>query len=130
MQQKIINYSLLYANIHKPIIINILERKLIPTNLYLKLSIKKQIIFLIRKQLINFGIICILHISKKIYKPSYCYQIVKILMINMISKNIIIYPNEKLVIIDLYKQPKIKWIFCSQLNKSIRQNNGFGSTGI
>ncbi|WP_185872782.1 dCTP deaminase/dUTPase family protein [Blattabacterium cuenoti] len=130
MQKKIINYSLLYAYINKPIIINYLARKLIPTNLYLKWSITNKIIFLIRKQLINFGIICVIHFAKKIYRKPHFYKQVQIIMINMISKNIIIYPNEKLAIIDLYKEPKIKWIFCYTLSKSKRKNKGFGSTGI
>ncbi len=60
------------------------------------------------------------------------YNEIQIIVINVFpEKNIMIKPNEKLGILDIVTDvKKIKWKKCSILNRSIRGNNSFGSTGI
>ncbi|AWU43969.1 deoxyuridine 5'-triphosphate nucleotidohydrolase [Blattabacterium sp. (Cryptocercus kyebangensis)] len=125
---------ILKANIQKPIFIIFLERKLISTGFYLKFSknIKKD--FFIKKKFIDTGTICIIHISdkkKEIEKgDNQYYKELKVIIINISLKNILIQPNEKIAIMDVYPEIEIKWKKCSILNKSKRGNNSFGSTGI
>ncbi|WP_341651208.1 hypothetical protein [Blattabacterium cuenoti] len=60
------------------------------------------------------------------------YNEIQIIVINVFpEKNIMINPNEELGILDIIIDvKKIKWKKCSILNRSIRGNNSFGSTGI
>ncbi|WP_341664280.1 hypothetical protein, partial [Blattabacterium cuenoti] len=73
--------------------------------------------------------ICIIHLTKKKKYPF--YNEIQIIVINVFpEKNIIIKPNEELGKLDIVTDVKIKWKKCSILNRSLRGNNSFGSTGI
>lgn len=116
----------LIANIKRSISINFLERKLISTGVFIKISKNIRCSFFLKKKFIES--ICIIHFTKN--KKYISYKEIQIIVINVFFKNIMIEPNEKLVILDIVKDVKIKWKKCSILNLSIRGGNNFGSTGI
>ncbi|AWU45137.1 dCTP deaminase/dUTPase family protein [Blattabacterium punctulatus] len=125
--------SILKANIQDSVSIFFLERKLISTGFYFNFykNFKKD--FFIKKKFIDPLTICIIHIlnKKKIEKKySQYYKELKIIIINISLKKILIQPNEKIAIINIYPKIKIKWKKCFILNKSKRGYNSFGSTGI
>ncbi|WP_185862165.1 dCTP deaminase/dUTPase family protein [Blattabacterium cuenoti] len=119
MKYKKEDQSTLIANIEKSISINFLEKKLIPTGFFIEFYKNIKYCFFIKKQFIEA--ICIIHIEKKE---------IKIIVINIFLKPIIIIPNEKLAILNMVKKTKIKWNKCTILNKSMRGDNSFGSSGI
>ncbi|WP_185861300.1 dUTP diphosphatase [Blattabacterium cuenoti] len=129
MYQKICQ-STLIANIKKSIFINSLERKLISTGVFVKISKSIRYSFFVRKKFLQS--ICIIHLTKNKKHSLYKYKEVeiKIIVINIFFQNIIIEPYQALIILDIVKNVKIKWKKCSILNQSIRGNNSFGSTGI
>ncbi|WP_238784407.1 dCTP deaminase/dUTPase family protein [Blattabacterium cuenoti] len=110
----------LVANIKRSISINFLERKLVSTDI-VGMDFSKNInpYFLLKKKLIKA--ICIIYIEKKE---------IKILVINVFFKNMIIMPNEKLAILNIIKETRIKWKKCAFLNRTERGDNSFGSSGI
>ncbi|WP_185862723.1 dCTP deaminase/dUTPase family protein [Blattabacterium cuenoti] len=124
--------SVLEANVEKSIYINYLERKLIPTGLYIEFYKLKRKNFFIKKKLINTGTICLIHFSEKKKNPSKMnlYIEIQIVIINISLKYILIKPYQKIVIMEIYQENEIKWKKCSILNESIRGENSFGSTGI
>ncbi len=125
MRKKKIYRSTLVASIKRPVEINFLERKLISTGLFIYENTRCSF-FLKTKKIES---ICIIHLTKKNKYPF--YMEIQIIVINVFpEKNIMIKPNEKLGILDIVTDVKIKWKKCSILNKSIRGNNSFGSTGI
>ncbi|WP_185863832.1 dCTP deaminase/dUTPase family protein [Blattabacterium cuenoti] len=118
--------STLVSSIRRPVEINFLKRKLISTGLLI--YEKPRCSFFFKKKMIES--ICIIHLTKKKEHPF--YNEIQIIVINVFSekRNIIIKPNEELGILDIVTDVKIKWKKCSILNKSVRGNNSFGSTGI
>ncbi|WP_341653856.1 dUTP diphosphatase [Blattabacterium cuenoti] len=125
MRKKIYR-STLVASIKRPVEINFLERKLISTGLFIYENTRCSFFF--KKKMIES--ICVIHLTKKKKHPF--YNEIQIIVINVFpEKNIMIKPNEKLGILDIVTDVKrIKWKKCSILNRSIRGNNSFGSTGI
>ncbi|WP_185852178.1 dCTP deaminase/dUTPase family protein [Blattabacterium cuenoti] len=116
----------LIANIKRSISINFLERKLISTGVFIKISKKPKCSFLLIKKFIES--ICIVHLTEN--KKYTFYKEIQIIVINVFFKKIMIEPNDRLVILDLVKDVEIKWKKCSILNLSMRGSNSFGSTGI
>ncbi|WP_185856777.1 dUTP diphosphatase [Blattabacterium cuenoti] len=117
--------STLVASIKRPVEINFLERKLISTGLFIYENPRCS--FFLKKKMIES--ICVIHLTKN--KKHTCYNEIQIIVINVFSKkNIMIKPNEELGVLDIVTDVKIKWKECSILNKSIRENNSFGSTGM
>ncbi|WP_341656316.1 dUTP diphosphatase [Blattabacterium cuenoti] len=124
--RKTIYRSTLVSSIKRPVEINFLERKLISTGLLIYENTRCS--FFLKKKMIES--ICIIHLTQKKEHPF--YNEIQIIVINVLPerKNIIIKPNEELGILDIVTDVKIKWKKCSILNRSIRGNNSFGSTGI
>ncbi|WP_185859923.1 deoxyuridine 5'-triphosphate nucleotidohydrolase [Blattabacterium cuenoti] len=124
--------SVLEANVDKYIYINYLDRKVIPTGLYMEVDKLKRKNFFIKKKLINTGTICLIHISEKKKYPSKTnlYIEIQIVIINISLKSILIKPDQKIAIMEIYQENEIKWKKCSILHESIRGENSFGSTGI
>ncbi|WP_185849254.1 dCTP deaminase/dUTPase family protein [Blattabacterium cuenoti] len=118
--------SILIANIKKSVSINFLERKLISTGVFIKISKNIRYSFFLKKKFIES--ICIIHLTKS--KEHISCKEIKIIVINVFFKNIMIEPYEKLGVLDIIKNIEIKWKKCSLLNLSIRGSNNFGSTGI
>ncbi|WP_341662591.1 dUTP diphosphatase [Blattabacterium cuenoti] len=127
MRKKIYRYTLV-SSIKRPVEINFLKRKLISTGLFIYENTRCS--FFLKKKMIESKSICIIHLTKKKEHPF--YNEIQIIVINVFpeKKSIIIKPNEELGILDIVTDVKIKWKKCSILNKSIRGNNSFGSTGI
>ncbi|ACY40606.1 dUTP diphosphatase [Blattabacterium sp. (Blattella germanica) str. Bge] len=117
----------LIANIEKSISINLMERKLISTGILIQFSKKMKYHFFLKQKLIEA--ICVIHITKYEKNTVLCQEI-KILITNILFETMIIQPNEKLVLVNIFQGTQIKWEPCSILNTSIRGSNGFGSTGI
>ncbi|WP_185857983.1 dCTP deaminase/dUTPase family protein [Blattabacterium cuenoti] len=117
---------ILIANIKKSISINFLERKLIPTGFFIQVKKDPQYYFFLKKKFIES--ICIIHIKKN--KKHKSYKEIQIIIFNVFFKNIMIKPYEKIGILNIVKNVKIKWKKCSILSISIRGSNSFGSTGI
>ncbi|WP_185871675.1 dCTP deaminase/dUTPase family protein [Blattabacterium cuenoti] len=126
MRKEIIHQLVLTANIKKTTSINFLERKLISTGVFIQILKNIRYSFFLRKNLKKY--ICIIHLNKE--HLNYKYKEIQIIIINVCFKNIKIEPYEKLLIIDLVKNVKIKWEQCSILNRSTRGSSCFGSTGI
>ncbi|WP_238784777.1 dCTP deaminase/dUTPase family protein [Blattabacterium cuenoti] len=117
------------ANIKESISIKFLERKLISTGILIKIPKNTRYSFSLIKKFIES--ICIIHLTKNINNKKYSlYNEIQIIVINIFFKNMIIEPNDKLVIFDIIEGVKIKWEKCSILSRSIRGSNSFGSTGI
>ncbi|WP_341659985.1 dUTP diphosphatase [Blattabacterium cuenoti] len=118
--------STLVASIKRPVEINFLERKLISTGLFIYENTRCS--FFLKRKMIES--ICVIHLTKEKKHPF--YNEIQIIIINVFpEKNIMIHPNEELGILDIITDvKKIKWKKCSILNRSIRGNNSFGSTGI
>ncbi|WP_185867170.1 dCTP deaminase/dUTPase family protein [Blattabacterium cuenoti] len=123
---KKIYQSALIAKTQKSVSINFLERKLIPTGIFIKISINTRYYFFLKRKFIES--ICIIHLTKN--KEDIFYKEINIIIINVFFKNMIIEPYEKLGILDIIKGVKVKWNKCLILNQSIRGSNSFGSTGI
>ncbi|WP_238784454.1 dCTP deaminase/dUTPase family protein [Blattabacterium cuenoti] len=108
-----------------------MERILIPTAIYIKLSKINENHFFIKKKIIDSRTVCLIHFSEKKSPTDFFLKQIKIVIINLSLKSIlIIQPYEKIAIMDITKTPEIKWKSSNKLNKSIRGSNSFGSTGI
>ncbi|WP_238786207.1 dCTP deaminase/dUTPase family protein [Blattabacterium cuenoti] len=113
-------YTEIFSKIKKTISISFLERKLISTGFFIEFNKEMKYHIFFKKKLIK-GLL-IIHIEKKE---------IKIIVINIFfNTTIIIKPYEKLALLNIVKVIKIKWEKSTCLNKSIRGNNNFGSTGI
>lgn len=134
MHKKNNQYSyVLEANVEKSIYINLLERKLIPTGLYVEFYKLKRKNFFIKRKLIRTVTIFFIHFSEKkkiSVKNESIYREIQIVIINLSLKPILIKPYQKIAIMEIYQENEIKWKKCSILNQSIRGENSFGSTGI
>ncbi|WP_185869070.1 dCTP deaminase/dUTPase family protein [Blattabacterium cuenoti] len=119
---------ILIANIEKSIFINFLERKLIPTGIFIRFHQKMKYHFLVKKKLVEA--ICIIHFAKNNKENPFLDQEIKILLINVFFEKMKIQSNEQLVVVNIFQGNKIKWEKCSILNTSVRGSNSFGSTGI
>ncbi|WP_185878472.1 dCTP deaminase/dUTPase family protein [Blattabacterium cuenoti] len=134
MHKKNNQYSyVLEANVEKSIYINLLERKLIPTDFYVEFYKLKRKNFFIKRKLTRTVTIFFIHFSEKkkiSVKNESFYREIQIVIINLSLKPILIKPYQKIAIMEIYQENEIKWEKVSILNKSIRGENSFGSTGI
>ncbi|WP_185865045.1 dCTP deaminase/dUTPase family protein [Blattabacterium cuenoti] len=106
-------------NIDNPIKIRLFDRKLISSGIIIPLKLKKH--FIVLKK-IFIKSICIIHITN--------IMEVKILLINVCYKKLIIYPKEKIAMIDFFEKINVNWKNSIHLKKSNRGKKCFGSTGI
>ncbi|WP_238783759.1 dCTP deaminase/dUTPase family protein [Blattabacterium cuenoti] len=126
------NVIILKANIKNSMNLISFGRSLIPTGYYIKLKQLRENNFFLIEKLINPINFCILHFSKvnNIMKKNQNIFEIKIVLLNISLKEIKIKPHDKIAVMRIGKKFEIEWKKSSYLNKSVRGDNSFGSTGI
>lgn len=118
----------LQANIFKKIILKSLERTIIPTGLFIEIPQNHEGQIRSRSGLsIKHGIICLN--SPGTIDSDFRGEIL-IILINLSLKKFIINPGDRIAQIVFSKYIKIKWNLTNEINKTLRDNKGIGSTGI
>lgn len=117
----------LRANLNSSVVFKSLERKLIPTGLFIELPEGYEAQVRPRSGLaINCGITCLN--SPGTIDSDYRGEI-KIVLINLSDSEQIIHPGDRIAQLVLQKTEKISWKEVTVLTQTVRSNGGFGSTG-
>ena len=117
----------LRADLASPILFNPLERKLVPTGLFIELPDGYEAQVRPRSGLaIRQGITCLN--SPGTIDSDYRGEI-KIVLINLSGETQIINPGDRIAQLVLQKIEKINWEQVTVLTETVRNNGGFGSTG-
>ncbi|MFS8082068.1 MAG: dUTP diphosphatase [Ginsengibacter sp.] len=117
----------LMAHIEHPVILESLERKLIPTGLFLEIPHNMEAQVRPRSGLsINHGITCLN--SPGTIDSDYRGEI-KVILINLSDKPFTVKNGDRIAQVIFSKVEKIKWQEESLLSKSNRGEGGFGHTG-
>lgn len=117
----------LRADLVTPVVLKSLERKLIPTGLFIELPHGYEAQVRPRSGLaIKQGITCLN--SPGTIDSDYRGEI-KIVLINLSGEDQIINPGDRIAQLVLQKTEKIQWEQVTVLTETVRSNGGFGSTG-
>jgi len=117
----------LRADLVTPVVLKSLERKLIPTGLFIELPHGYEAQVRPRSGLaIKQGITCLN--SPGTIDSDYRGEI-KIVLINLSGEDQIINPGDRIAQLVLQKTEKIQWQQVTVLTETDRSNGGFGSTG-
>jgi len=117
----------LRADLVTPVVLKSLERKLIPTGLFIELPHGYEAQVRPRSGLaIKQGITCLN--SPGTIDSDYRGEI-KIVLINLSGEDQIINPGDRIAQLVLQKTEKIQWELVTVLTETGRSNGGFGSTG-
>jgi dUTP pyrophosphatase len=117
----------LRADLVTPVVLKSLERKLIPTGLFIELPHGYEAQVRPRSGLaIKQGITCLN--SPGTIDSDYRGEI-KIVLINLSGEDQIINPGDRIAQLVLQKTEKIQWEQVTVLTETDRSNGGFGSTG-
>jgi dUTP pyrophosphatase len=117
----------LRADLTSPLTLQPLERKLVPTGIFIELPIGYEAQIRPRSGLaIKQGITCLN--SPGTVDSDYRGEI-KIVLINLSQDKQIINPGDRIAQLVLQKVEKINWIQVTLLTETIRSDGGFGSTG-
>jgi len=117
----------LRADLVTPVVLKSLERKLIPTGLFIELPHGYEAQVRPRSGLaIKQGITCLN--SPGTIDSDYRGEI-KIVLINLSGEDQIINPGDRIAQLVLQKTEKIQWELVTVLTETDRSNGGFGSTG-
>jgi len=117
----------LRADLVTPVVLKSLERKLIPTGLFIELPHGYEAQVRPRSGLaIKQGITCLN--SPGTIDSDYRGEI-KIVLINLSGEDQIINPGDRIAQLVLQKTEKIRWQQVTVLTETDRSNGGFGSTG-
>lgn len=117
----------LRANLNSPLELVPMERKLVPTGLFIELPQGYEAQVRPRSGLaIKYGITCLN--SPGTIDSDYRGEI-KIVLINLSGEKQIINPGDRIAQLVLQKVEKIIWEQVSFLQETVRNNRGFGSTG-
>jgi dUTP pyrophosphatase len=117
----------LRADLALPILFNPLERKLVPTGLYIELPYGYEAQVRPRSGLaIKQGLTCLN--SPGTIDSDYRGEI-KIVLINLSGETQIINPGDRIAQLVLQKIEKINWEQVTVLTETVRNSGGFGSTG-
>jgi len=117
----------LRANLNSPLELVPMERKLVPTGLFIELPQGYEAQVRPRSGLaIKYGITCLN--SPGTIDSDYRGEI-KIVLINLSGEKQIINPGDRIAQLVLQKVEKIIWEQVSVLQETVRNNRGFGSTG-
>lgn len=115
------------ANIKEPITLGSLERKLIPTGLYMKIPEGYEIQVRPRSGLaLKHGISCANAVGT--IDSDYINE-VGVILINLSKEEFTIYPGERIAQLVLNKVERLNWKLVDKLPETTR-NGGFGSTGV
>jgi dUTP pyrophosphatase len=117
----------LRADLTAPVLLESLERKLIPTGLFIELPYGYEAQVRPRSGLaIKQGITCLN--TPGTIDSDYRGEI-KIVLINLSVENQIINPGDRIAQLVLQKIEKINWEQVTVLTETVRNSGGFGSTG-
>lgn len=118
----------LMANIERPIELVSLERKLIPTGLFIELPLGHEAQIRPRSGLALKNGITVLNTPGTI-DADYRGEI-QVLIINLSPEKVTIAPGERIAQMIVSKHETITWQLVDQLNETQRGSGGYGSTGI
>lgn len=117
----------LRAFIPSPITLKPMERKLVPTGIFIELPIGYEVQVRPRSGLaLKQGITCLN--SPGTVDSDYRGEI-KIVLINLSGEEQIIQPGDRIAQMVLQKVEKIQWHQVTTLRETVRNEGGFGSTG-
>ncbi len=117
----------LRAFLDADLLIQPLERSLVPTGLYIELPVGYEAQVRPRSGLaLKQGITCLN--SPGTIDADYRGEI-KILLINLSSETQLIHPGDRIAQLVVHKTEKISWKPAEELEKSARDSGGFGHTG-
>ncbi|HEY6956989.1 MAG TPA: dUTP diphosphatase [Flavisolibacter sp.] len=117
----------LRADIPSPVLFQPMERKLIPTGLFIELPDEFEAQVRPRSGLaIKQGMTCLN--SPGTIDSDYRGEI-KVVLINLSGEKQIINPGDRVAQLVLQKTEKINWEQVTVLTETVRNNGGFGSTG-
>lgn len=115
------------ADLSSPAVLQPMERKLVPTGLFIELPNGYEAQVRPRSGLaIKQGITCLN--TPGTIDSDYRGE-VKIVLINLSAEKQIINPGDRIAQIVLQKTEKINWQQVTVLTETVRSNGGFGSTG-
>lgn len=118
----------LRANIDEPIILESLDRALIPTGLFIELPVGYEAQIRPRSGLaIKYGISLVN--SPGTIDADYRGEI-KIIVINLSKEPFTITDGERICQMVIAKHERIEWEKVSELNETVRGAGGFGHTGV
>lgn len=117
----------LRANLDAPVVFKTLERKLVPTGLFIELPEGFEAQVRPRSGLaVKQGITCLN--SPGTIDSDYRGEI-KIVLINLSGEEQVINPGDRIAQLILQKVEKINWNEVTVLTETVRNEGGFGSTG-
>lgn len=117
----------LRADLSSPVMLQPLERKLVPTGLFIELPQGYEAQVRPRSGLaIKQGITCLN--TPGTIDADYRGEI-KIVLINLSAEKQIINPGDRIAQLVIQKVEKINWEQVTVLTETVRSNGGFGSTG-
>lgn len=117
----------LRADLVAPVVLKSLERKLIPTGIFIELPYGYEAQVRPRSGLaIKQGITCLN--SPGTIDSDYRGEI-KIVLINLSGEDQVVNPGDRIAQLVLQKTEKIQWEQVTVLTETVRSSGGFGSTG-
>jgi dUTP pyrophosphatase len=118
----------LKANTSEPIVLNPLQREIVPTGIYIQLPEGYEAQVRPRSGLAaKYGIT--VANSPGTIDADYIGEI-KVILINLSNEKFVINPGERIAQMVITKYEKIEWNEVKELEKTDRGEGGFGSTGI
>lgn len=118
----------LKANTSEPIVLNPMQRELIPTGIYIQLPEGYEAQIRPRSGLAAKYGITVANAPGTI-DADYIGEI-KVILINLSKEKFVINPGERIAQMVISKYEKVEWNEVSELEKTVRGEGGFGSTGI
>lgn len=118
----------LKANTSEPIVLNPMQRELIPTGIYIQLPEGYEAQIRPRSGLAAKYGITVVNAPGTI-DADYIGEI-KVILVNLSKEKFVINPGERIAQMVISKYEKIEWNEVSELEKTDRGEGGFGSTGI
>lgn len=118
----------LKANTSEPIVLNPMQRELIPTGIYIQLPEGYEAQIRPRSGLAAKYGITVANAPGTI-DADYIGEI-KVILVNLSKEKFVINPGERIAQMVISKYEKIEWNEVSELEKTDRGEGGFGSTGI
>lgn len=118
----------LKANTSEPIVLNPMQRELIPTGIYIQLPEGYEAQIRPRSGLAAKYGITVANAPGTI-DADYIGEI-KVILINLSKEKFVINPGERIAQMVISKYENIEWNEVSELEKTDRGEGGFGSTGI
>ncbi|MFQ5334770.1 MAG: dUTP diphosphatase [Flavobacteriales bacterium] len=118
----------LRANLEDPVLLRPLERKLIPTGIYIELPVSYEAQIRPRSGLAIKKGISLVNTPGTI-DADYRGEI-RVVLINLSDKEFMVKDGERIAQMVIAKFEKAEWLEVSELTETIRGDGGFGHTGV